>query len=124
LLDIKAYETWDEKLQKNIVKRYVKEVEPQKGWIVLKSNPEIPSAVHQTLQRWYDVLDGKPHVNGPMYYEMDMNNVRTNEDFQNYQTELYNNMPLWHKELCTSNDDLEIIMDNPLNTIVYRLEIY
>ena len=74
-------------------------VEQGRGYAQYRDNPDIPDLVHQIVRKWYDILDGKPHVIGPEYMHMAIDDDMDNEGFQEYKVCLYNNLPNWYKNI-------------------------
>lgn len=69
------------------------------GYTKYMNNLEIPESVHQNIRKWRDLIEGKPHVIGPEYMDMSMDEV---DDFGEYKIQLHNNLPEWYKNMLSS----------------------
>ena len=62
------------------------------------SNPEMPEAVYLSICKWKDIIEDKPHIIGPDYMGMVMDDL-DHDGFEGYKEELHNNLPDWRKDI-------------------------
>ena len=114
---IRAYE------QDGVVPRSIQTVEGK--WTTYRQNPALPDDVHSLIQKWYTIMDCKPHEYGAMYMPGDVHSMN-NDQFQEYQSDLHNNLPEWHKNtlfvMGGDSDKIRELLRNGEN-IAYKIEI-
>lgn len=82
-------------------------------------NPMMPYEVYQSVLKWKDIIENKPHVIGPGYLSMSMDDI-DHDGFIEYQEELTNNLPDWYHAIKRErppegNIFLNIFINNGIN---------